>query len=43
MEGKLLRAYCPNRISCSYQQQLAVSIRDKLRKQKGYRFIMGNF
>jgi hypothetical protein len=43
MDGKLLQAYWLNRISCSYQQQLAISIRDKLRKQKGYRFIMGNF
>ena len=43
MDGKLLQEYWLNRISCSYQQQLAISIRDKLRKQKGYRFIMGNF
>jgi hypothetical protein len=43
MNGKLLQAYWLNRISCSYQQQLAISIRDKLRKQKGYyTFIMGN-
>jgi succinate dehydrogenase/fumarate reductase flavoprotein subunit len=43
MDGKLLQAYWLNRISCSYQQQVAISIRDILRKQKGYRFIMGNF
>jgi len=43
MDGKLLQAYWLNRISCSFQQQLAISIRDKLRKQKGQRFIHGNF
>ena len=32
MDGKLLQSYWLNRISCSYQQQVAVSIRDKLRK-----------
>jgi hypothetical protein len=41
----MVQAYWLNRISCSYQQQLAIaiSIRDKLREQKDYRFIMGNF
>jgi hypothetical protein len=43
MYGKLLQAYELYRVSCSYQQQLAISIRDKLRKQKGYRLIMGIF
>ena len=43
MDGKLLQEYWLNRVSCSYQQQLAISIRDKLRKQKAYRFILGNF
>ena len=43
MDGKLLQDYSLNRVSCSYQQQLAISIRNKLRKQKGYRFILGNF
>ena len=34
MDGKLLQAYWLNRVSCSYQHQLAISLRDKLRKQK---------
>ena len=43
MDGKLLKLYWLSRISCSYQQQIAIAIRDKLRKQKGHRFISGNF
>ena len=43
MDDKLLQSYWLYRISCSYLTQVAFSIRDKIRKQNGYRFIFGNF
>ena len=43
MDGKLLQAYWLNRISCFYQQHFAISIRDKLRKQKRISIYNGKF
>ena len=42
-DGKLLKLYWLDGISCSFQQHLSTLIIDKLRKQKGNRFVNGNF
>ena len=41
--GTLLKKYWLDRISCSYQHQVAIAIRDKLRYLKGSRYSQGNY
>ena len=41
--GTLLKKYWLDRISCSYQHQVAQAIRDKLRYLKGIRYSQGVF
>ena len=43
MNGALLKRYWLDRISCSYQHQVAIGIRDKLRFLKGSRYAQGNY
>jgi hypothetical protein len=40
-DGALLKRYWMNRVSCTFQQNIARHIIDKLRKQNGQRFIQG--
>jgi len=42
-DGALLKRYWLNRISCTFQQNIAFHIIDKLRKQKGQRFTQGHY
>jgi len=43
MNGALLKRYWLDRISCSYQHQVAIGIREKLRFLKGSRYAQGNY
>jgi hypothetical protein len=42
-DGALLKRYWLNRISCTFQQNIARHITDKLRRQQGQRFTQGHY